>query len=72
MVFQTHVKSQLCRAYILSVSARSGINPPIKLPMINVFSLRDKKGRSVNKRLRISLNGTGSSIRLMAQMHFYS
>lgn len=37
--------SQLCRAYILSVSALSGINPPIKLPMINVLSLRDKKGK---------------------------
>lgn len=37
--------SQLCRAYILSVSALSGINPAIKLPMINVFSLRDKKNK---------------------------
>lgn len=35
--------SQLSRAYILSVSALSGINPPIKLPMFNVFSLYEKK-----------------------------
>jgi len=35
--------SQICRAYILSVSSLSGINPAIKLPMINVISLREKK-----------------------------
>ena len=39
--------SQLCRAYIMSVSALSGISPPIKMPMINVFSLKDKKGKKV-------------------------
>lgn len=38
--------SQLCRAYILSISALSGINPAIKLPMINVFSLREKKNKT--------------------------
>lgn len=38
--------SQLSRAYILSVSALSGINPAIKLPMINVFSLREKKNKT--------------------------
>lgn len=37
--------SQICRAYILSVSSLSGINPAIKLPMINVISVRDKKNR---------------------------
>jgi hypothetical protein len=37
--------SQLCRAYILSISALSGISPAIKLPMINVLSLRKKKNK---------------------------
>ena len=37
--------SQLCRAYILSISALSGISPTIKLPMINVLSLRKKKNK---------------------------
>ncbi len=35
--------SQLARAYILSVTSLSGINPPVRLPMINVVALRDKK-----------------------------
>lgn len=35
--------SQLARAYVLSVTSLSGINPPVKLPMINVVALRDKK-----------------------------
>lgn len=35
--------SQLSRAYIISVSSLSGINPPVKLPMINVYSLIKKK-----------------------------
>lgn len=34
---------QISRAYILSVSSLSGINPPIRLPMINVYSLLRKK-----------------------------
>ena len=42
--------SQLCRAYILSVSALSGINPPIKLPMINVLSLRNKKEKNIESK----------------------
>lgn len=41
--------SQLSRAYIMSVSALSGINPPIKMPMINVFSLKEKKDKKVNQ-----------------------
>jgi preprotein translocase subunit SecB len=42
--------SQLSRAYILSVSALSGINPPIRLPMINVIKLREqKKKKSENE-----------------------
>lgn len=35
--------SQLARAYVLSVTSLSGINPPVKLPMINVVALREKK-----------------------------
>ena len=41
--------SQLSRAYILSVTALSGITPPVKLPMINIFKLRQqKKKKEVN------------------------
>lgn len=41
--------SQLSRAYILSVTALSGINPPIKLPMINIISLvKQKKYKESN------------------------
>ncbi|KRQ86534.1 hypothetical protein ABG79_01743 [Caloramator mitchellensis] len=39
----TTMLSQLSRSYILSVSALSGINPPVKLPMINIFSLVKEK-----------------------------
>lgn len=42
--------SQLARAYVLSVTSLSGINPPVKLPMINVVALRDKK-KSKDKKL---------------------
>ena len=38
--------SQLARAYILSVTSLSGINPPVKLPMISVIALREKKKNS--------------------------
>ena len=41
--------SQLARAYVMSVTALSGINPPVKLPMINVISLREKKKSRENK-----------------------
>lgn len=41
--------SQLARAYFISVTALSGINPPVKLPMINVVSLREKKKNSAKK-----------------------
>ena len=37
--------SQLSRSYIMSVSALSGITPVIKVPMINIFSLREKKNK---------------------------
>ncbi|MDO9534418.1 MAG: protein-export chaperone SecB [Bacillota bacterium] len=34
--------SQISRAYILSVTSQSGI-PPVKMPMINVIKLRERK-----------------------------
>lgn len=33
----------ISRAYLLSVTAQSGINPPVKMPMVNVLKLREKK-----------------------------
>lgn len=41
--------SQLARAYFISVTSLSGINPPVKLPMINVVALRDKKKSNEKK-----------------------
>ena len=35
----------ISRAYLLSVTAQSGINPPVKLPMVNVLKLREKKAQ---------------------------
>lgn len=35
----------ISRAYILSVTAQSGINPPVRIPMVNVLKLREKKVR---------------------------
>ncbi len=35
--------SQISRAYILSVTAQSGINPPVRIPMININKLREMK-----------------------------
>lgn len=35
--------SQISRAYIISVTSQSGINPPLKMPMINVMKLREMK-----------------------------
>lgn len=40
--------SQLSRAYVVSVTSLSGINPPVKLPMINVIALREKKKKEKN------------------------
>ena len=34
--------SQISRAYILSVTSQSGI-PPVKMPMLNVIKLRERK-----------------------------
>lgn len=41
--------SQLSRAYIISVTSQSGINPPVTIPMINVMKLREKKKESMKK-----------------------
>ena len=35
--------SQISRSFLLSVTSQSGINPPVRLPMINVVSLIEKK-----------------------------
>lgn len=35
--------SQLSRAYIISMSSISGLNPPVKLPMLNIHNLIDLK-----------------------------
>ncbi|AEF17788.1 MULTISPECIES: protein-export chaperone SecB [Thermoanaerobacterium] len=42
--------SQLSRAYILTVTSLSGINPPVKLPMVNIFKLiQQKKNNGAKK-----------------------
>ena len=35
--------SQISRSFLLSVTSQSGINPPVRLPMINVVVLNEKK-----------------------------
>jgi len=39
--------SQIARSYLISATALSGINPAIKLPMINVFSLIERKSKKL-------------------------
>ncbi|MCL0100564.1 preprotein translocase subunit SecB [Peptococcaceae bacterium] len=39
------VLSHLSRSYILTITAMSGINPPIKLPMINIYKLKETKNK---------------------------
>lgn len=39
----------LARALLLSVTAQSGINPPVNIPMINVFKMREKKRDELSK-----------------------
>ena len=41
--------SQISRAYIISVTSQSGINPPVTIPMINVMKMREKKEQSMEK-----------------------
>lgn len=40
--------SQISRSYIISVTSQSGINPPVKMPMINVMKLREMKKNQPN------------------------
>lgn len=35
--------SQISRSFLLSVTSQSGINPPVRMPMINVMALNEKK-----------------------------
>ncbi|WHE06013.1 preprotein translocase subunit SecB [Thermoanaerobacterium thermosaccharolyticum] len=42
--------SQLSRAYILTVTSLSGINPPVKLPMVNIFKLIQQKKNNEAKK----------------------
>ncbi len=41
--------SHLSRSYLISVSSLSGLNPPVKFPMVNVHKLRELK-ESKNKK----------------------
>ena len=41
--------SQISRAYIISVTAQSGINPPIRVPMVNVNKMIEQKHSANNK-----------------------
>ena len=36
----------ISRAYLVSVTAQSGINPPVRIPMINILKLREAKQHS--------------------------
>lgn len=38
--------SQISRAYIISVTAQSGINPPIRVPMVNVNKMIEAKSKA--------------------------
>lgn len=44
--------SQISRSFLISVTSQSGINPPVRLPMINVMALREKKKADQEKRLK--------------------
>ncbi len=37
--------SHLSRSYILATTSMSGINPPVKLPMINIHKLKEAKNK---------------------------
>ncbi len=38
----------ISRAYLISVTAQSGIRPPVQIPMVNVLKLRKKKAELKN------------------------
>lgn len=39
----------ISRSYLLSITSQSGIQPPVRLPMVNVLKLRDKKARQTQE-----------------------
>ena len=41
--------SQFTRTYIFSISALSGINPAVKMPMINILEMRKRKHEKLDK-----------------------
>jgi len=41
--------SQISRSFILSVTSQSGIKPPVRLPMVNVIVLNEKKKKEKNE-----------------------
>jgi preprotein translocase subunit SecB len=41
--------SHISRAYIISVTAQSGINPPVRIPMVNINKLIESKAQSIAK-----------------------
>ena len=41
--------SQFTRTYIFSISALSGINPAVKIPMINILEMRRRKYEKLDK-----------------------
>ncbi|NSW92061.1 MAG: preprotein translocase subunit SecB [Firmicutes bacterium] len=42
--------SQISRSFLISVTSQSGINPPVRLPMINVIALREQKRNQQQKK----------------------
>lgn len=46
----TATLSQIARSYITATTALSGLNPPIKLPMINTHMLKQMKDKETNKK----------------------
>lgn len=45
--------SQISRSFLLSVTSQSGINPPVRLPMINVMALNNEKKAEREKMLKV-------------------
>lgn len=39
----------ISRAYLLSVTSQSGFQPPVKMPMLNVLKLREKKAKQIHE-----------------------
>lgn len=41
--------SHISRAYIISITAQSGINPPVRVPMININKLIEQKKKELQQ-----------------------